>query len=114
MLDYKILLHPDVTQVGRGWLNPTEGGVWTLEESLQVAHLAFHELDTPTLDRANHGINNKDGHKDGASNGEKHQSRRNQSLYVMSMRCLLGHICADIPLHPVAYRHIDIDVDARY
>ncbi|CAM9144060.1 unnamed protein product, partial [Ascophyllum nodosum] len=57
-------------EVGRGWLNPTEGGVWTLEESLQVAHLAFHELDTPTLDRANHGINNKDGHKDGASNEE--------------------------------------------
>lgn len=32
-------------QVGSGWLNPTEDGVWPLAETLAVARLAFEELD---------------------------------------------------------------------
>lgn len=32
-------------QIGPGWLNPTEGAVWPLEETLQVAHLAFQGLN---------------------------------------------------------------------
>lgn len=33
------------TQVGSGWLNPTEDGVWPLAETLAVARLAFEGLD---------------------------------------------------------------------
>ncbi|CAM9106479.1 unnamed protein product [Pylaiella littoralis] len=32
-------------EVGSGWLNPTEDGVWPLAETLAVARLAFEELD---------------------------------------------------------------------
>lgn len=32
------------TQVGPGWLNPTEEEVWPLAEALSVAHLAFQGL----------------------------------------------------------------------
>lgn len=45
---------PDNTQVGPGWLNPTEEGVWPLEETLQVADLAFQEFKTSTKSSA-HG-----------------------------------------------------------
>lgn len=37
----------DAEQVGTGWLNPTED-VWPLEETLQVAQLAFQGLNTST------------------------------------------------------------------
>lgn len=36
---------PPAAQVGSGWLNPTEEGVWPLPEALAVARLAFQGLD---------------------------------------------------------------------
>lgn len=33
------------TQVGPGWLNPTEEAVWPLAETLAVAQLAFQGLN---------------------------------------------------------------------
>lgn len=38
--------HPYLPQVGPNWLNPTERAVWPLEETLQVAELAFQGLET--------------------------------------------------------------------
>lgn len=44
------------TQVGPTWLNPTEDEVWPLEETIQVAGLAFQGLETYTEgNSSNHG-----------------------------------------------------------
>lgn len=53
-------------KVGSGWLNPTEGEVWPLAETLAVASLAFQGLDANVGEAAD-GDGDDDNDNDGES-----------------------------------------------
>ncbi|CAN0069251.1 unnamed protein product [Laminaria digitata] len=53
-------------EVGTGWLNPTEEAVWPLQETFQVAQLAFQGLNADTEDLASDDASNGMATADGA------------------------------------------------